>query len=91
MKKPIQVTSLNMRFCENDGWSLDVLLPYLSGTLEKKDFSGSHHYWILEPGSKLDIDRLVADGHVGDLYGHDHWDELKGMSKIEILKNRNWE
>lgn len=45
---------------------------------------------ILEVDSRLDVDRLVADGHVGELRGRDEYGELKGLTDLEVLRYRNW-
>lgn len=83
-----------MRFHQHHGWTLDLLKPYLlNGSFVKKDGwpqVGISDYYILDVGSKLDVDRLYADGHVGELSGAEDYGELKGKGVIEILKERNW-
>jgi hypothetical protein len=90
MPKSVVISSLAMRFYEKHGWTKELLESYLlRGTLTTfpQDIDP---YWILEPYSQLDVERLVADGHVGELVCSDLWGELKGMTDLEILKQRNW-
>jgi hypothetical protein len=97
MEKKIQISSLNMRFYEVDGWTLELLNQYLvRGKFaymdHKMGFSckGEMGYWILEPGSAIDARKLIEDGHVGELVGKERWAELKHMGTLEVLNDRNW-
>lgn len=60
-------SSLNARFYKAHGWTLAILQPYLiRGSFIDTQFS--HHqdkeedaYFILQPGSVLDMDRLYEN------------------------------
>lgn len=91
MKKPIVISSLAMRFHKSDGWTEELLNQYLiKGKFVIKETFVDDFYWILEPYSVLDVERLYKDGHIGELLGKDRWGELKGKSDLEILRDRNW-
>lgn len=72
MKKVVVTSSLNARFYKAHGWTLAILQPYLMrGGFVDTQFS--HHqdkeedaYFILNPGSVLDMDRLF-DNEVGEV------------------------
>lgn len=92
MKKPVVITSLAMRFLEAHGWTEAELKPYLRGKLVLRGFGtneGLERYWILDVGSQLDIDRMVADGVVGEALGKEYWGETREVSDIEAMKLRN--
>ena len=90
MKKPISITSLAMRFYRNDGWTEEILKPYLVRGeffyFEKDKLP----YWILTAGSQLNVTKLFMDGHIGELRGRAAWTECEGMTDMEVLQSRNW-
>lgn len=93
LKKDIVLSSLAMRFYSFDGWTKELLDQYLikghfiaKGGIDALD----PEYWILIPNSILDVDRLMADGHIGELRCKERWGELKYLTDLEILKYRNW-
>lgn len=95
MKKRIHITSLAMRFYLQDGWNINLLKTYLKKGFDaeipivrKGDMGGD--YLILNPNNSLDVEKLIDDGHVGELVGRDRWDELKGKTDLEVLTDRNW-
>lgn len=94
MKKKISITSLAMRFHEHFGWSEPILNAYLlSGSFKKMagwPEMGVSDYYILDVGSRLDIDRLIKDDHVGELIGRDSYGELRGLTDQQVLESRNW-
>ena len=79
-----------MRFYEGDGWTRELLEPYLIRGALKTFPQDPIPYWVLEPHSRLDVERLVADGHVSEVRGQELWGELKGLSMIQVLHRRNW-
>lgn len=93
-KKPIQITSLAMRFQLSQGWTLEILNQYLTkGELILKGFGKDEdedQYYILRPYATLDVEGLVRDGHVGALLGRSSWGELETLTDLEVLKQRNW-
>jgi hypothetical protein len=95
-KKAVSITSLAMRFYKRDGWTLKLLESYLpQGEFTIKDFKcfgeEDSEYYILTPPCKFDVEKLYNDGHIGELIGRESWDELKGLSDLDVLKNRNWD
>jgi hypothetical protein len=96
MKKPIQITSLAMRFQLSDGWTEELLAPYVmthnrgSEPFVKKDFNNKDHYLLPAVGTVLNVKGLIDDGHVGDLVGKESWSELDGLSDLAILEDRTW-
>ncbi len=89
MKKLVIITSLSMRFYKSDGWTKELLEQYLLTGSLKTFPEDAAPYWVPNANSSLDIDRLVKDGHVGDLVGKYSYGELQGLSDLEILKERN--
>lgn len=92
-KHTVFITSLAMRFYSHNGWTHDELAKYLTrgGMVEKGSHHPPHdHYWILEVNSALDVDRMFADGVVGEVRCKDEYGETKNLSDIEAMKLRNW-
>ena len=89
--KPIQISSLAARFHERDGWTMELLQPYLvRGELIWRGFGpneSEHRYLIMTAGSFIDFDRLMADGHVGKVHRMDY---EPGLTDLEVLHSRNW-
>lgn len=91
-RKPVVISTMAMRFYSKYGWTADILARYLvRGSLREFDKgSEEFHYFVLETHSELDVERMVLDGHIGELLDKDRWGELKGMSDLQILQDRNW-
>ena len=88
--KPVEITSLSMRFYELGGWTQEILEPYVVSGFLTTFPEDELKYWILSAHSRLDVERLISDGHIGELLGRDRWSELKGLSDLQVLNYRNW-
>jgi len=92
MPRRIVISSLAARYHKKDGWTLDVLNKYLvKGKFREMGFLNSadeDKYHILEPGSSIDVDRLLKD--FPDVEVVASFEEDKGMAKKELLESRNW-
>jgi hypothetical protein len=93
MKNPVVITSLGMRFYRSNGWTEEVLTPYLTGSLKLRGFGineSEDQYWILDVGSRLDVKKMLDDEVIGDVLCKEQYGELKGLSDLEVLNHRNW-
>ncbi len=95
MKYPVVITSLAMRFYKFNGWTEEDLTPYLTGKLILRGFGEGElqdQYWILDHhiGSHLDVKKMLDDEVIGELLCKEQYGELRGMTDLEILNNRNW-
>lgn len=88
----VVITSLAMRFYSHNGWTHDELAKYLTtGSLVEKGLGHPHdHYWIMAVGSALDVDRMFADGVVGEVRCKDEYGETRNLSDVDAMKIRNW-
>lgn len=90
MKKTIIITNLAMRFYRDYGWDLSILTQYLKKGGFRYFDDPLDPYWILQAHSVMDVEKLMKDGHVGELLGRDRWSDERNLTDLEILKSRNW-
>jgi len=93
------ISSLTIRFYLKDGWTREILEPYVVGALTLKDFpsSGINQAYLIPAtiATRISIDGLVDAGLITaeEVHGKDSYGELKQLSPIDALKERvdNWE
>ena len=95
VKNSIVITSLAMRFYKSNGWTEETLTPYLTGKLVLRGFGINElqdQYYILDHnvGSHLNVKKMLDEGIIGELLCREQYGELRGMTDLEVLQDRNW-
>ena len=90
----VVISSLSIRFYLKDGWTEEILAPYVSGELSLMDHSltGINQAYLVPASvsTLVNIDGLVNAGLITPacVFGKDSYGELKDLSPIDALKER---
>ena len=91
MKKRVQSSHLALRFYKHDGWTKEILDPYLirGRVIDQREGQEVRNYFWLdhEQNSALDMDRLLSE-QISEV--RRWYDGPPRESEIEYLKGMNW-
>lgn len=89
--KPVIVTALTIKFPIIDGWTKEILKPYVTRggfLLIGSGYGCDFKCLVPEFDSVIDYDKMYQDGHICKVLDkHLYWD-LCGMSDIDIIKKK---